>query len=262
VVGLFLPVILLTTPQGASAQFGALEALASNVTDLSFFGGGGGLFPAPNALDQGSRTFNFGVELLLEIAAVERPVPGATRPPAPDSVRLSWARMEVVRTTEGVDTVYYYDVERTRPPPAPTDTVWTVELGIGYGQVSGFHLADPGLELRGSIRDLPAATVYASYEPWATYFGLRTGFMRTKSLQVIDRGSGDTFTGNSEAFLLGGLVGYAWSIGDFWAFAETAYTLRYFPSVEWNAGSLPGGVPSDMRLSGWTITTGIQFPIR
>lgn len=254
--------LVLLSPTPASAQFGALEALASNVTDLSFFGGTGGLLPGSGLMDSGSRMFSFGVELLFEIASVERPIPGAEAPPVSDSVRLTWNRMEVIRSEEGVDSVYYYEVERAPRPAPPSEKIWSIEMGIGYGQVSGFELADPALQLRGSIRDLPAASVYASYEPWSTYFGLRTGFMRTKGLQVFDKNTGEVNSGAAEAFLAAFLVGYMWSLGDFWAFAETAYTSRYFPSVEWKSGPLPDGVPTDFQVSGWSFTTGIQFPIR
>lgn len=250
------------SPAPVSAQFGALEALASNVSDLSFFGGTGGLLPTASPMADGKRTFAFGVELLFEIATVDRPTPGYPEPSFQDSVGLTWTRMEVVRSPEGVDSIFHYEVGRPRPTPVPMDTIWTVEMGIGYGQISGYDLLDPALELRGSVRDLPAATVYASYEPWSVYFGIRTGFMRTKSLQVVERETGEVFAGNAEAFLLGGLVGYAWSIGDFWAFAETAYTIRSFPSVEWSGGPLPDQVPRDLQLSGWSLATGIQFPIR
>jgi hypothetical protein len=253
---------LLIQPSPASAQFGALEALAKNVTDVSFNGGVGGLLPSSSLMSSGRRTSSFGVELLFQIASVERPLPGA-RPQQPtDSVQITWSRMEVVRSNEGADTTYFYDVEETRPRPPPIRTIWTVEMGIGYGQLSGFDLADRSLQLRGSVRTLPAASVYASYEPWSTYFGVRTGFMKTKGLQVIELDTGDTFSGESEAFLAAALLGYAWSIGDFWAFTETAYTVRYFPSVEWKRGTLPPGVPTDLRLSGWSVTLGIQFSIR
>jgi hypothetical protein len=209
----------------------------------------------------GRRTFSFGVELLFEIASVERPQPDARDTVPADSARITWSRMEVVRSREGVDTIYFYDVEEIAPRP-PTKTIWTVEMGIGYGQISGFDLADPSLQLRGSVRNLPAASVYASYEPWSTYFGVRTGFMKTKGLQVFELDTGDSFSGESEAFLAAALLGYAWSIGDFWAFTETAYTVRYFPSVEWKGGALPAGVPTDLQLSGWSVSAGIQFPIR
>jgi hypothetical protein len=253
---------LLLPPTPALAQFGALEALAGNVTDLSFFGGYGGLLPVDEKMGADSRTFSFGVELLFQIASVERPSERDRATMPTDSVRLTWSRMEVVHTGEGVDTIYFYDVDEVRPPPPPTDTVWTIEMGIGYGQTSGFELADGSLQFRGSVRDLPSATVYASYEPWSTYFGFRTGFMRTKSLQALERETGSGISGEAEAFLAGVLAGYAWSIGDFWAVIEAAYTIRYFPGVEWATGSLPAGVPSDLQLSGWTLSTGLQFPIR
>jgi len=260
--GVFLLATAVAVPRPAHAQFGALEALAGNVTDLSFFGGFGSLFPAASAMASGERFSSFGVELLFQIASMERPVPGATPPSQADSVRLSWTRMEIVRSEEGVDTVYFYDVKTLPPPLPPTDTIWTVEMGIGYGQISGFDLSDPSLQLRGSVRDLPAATVYASYEPWSTYFGLRTGFMKTKSLQVFERETGTTFSGESEAFLAAALVGYAWSVGGFFAFTEAAYTVRYFPSVTWSGGPLAPGIPTDLQLSGWSLSGGIQFPIR
>lgn len=260
-VGKILLGAALLAPAPASAQFGALEALAGNVTDLSFVGGVGGLFPRATNMASGQKTFTFGVELLFNIAAVEHPKPGAQQTAPPDSVRLTWSRMEVVRSAEGADTVYYYDVKGV-PPLLATDTIWSVEMGIGYGQVSGFALADQTLQLRGSIRDLPAASVYASYEPWSTYFGVRTGFMKAKSLQVLDQDTGVTSSGETEAFLAGFLMGYAWSLGDFWAFTEAAYTVRYFPSVEWSGGALPEGVPTDLQLSGWSLSTGIQFPIK
>ena len=253
---------ILVQPSQASAQFGALEALASNVTDLSFIGGVGGLLPSSSELCSGRRTFSFGVELLFQIASVERPESGYRQDLPTDSVRITWSRMEVLRSEQGVDTTYYYDVEEIDPPPPPTRTVWTVEMGIGYSQLSGFDLADRSLQLRGSVRDLPAASVYASYEPWSTYFGVRTGFMKTKGLQVLNLDTGDSFSGESEAFLAAALLGYAWSIGDFWAFTETAYTVRYFPSVEWKGGALPPGVPTDLQLSGWSVSAGIQFSIR
>ena len=118
-----LGLALLVQPSQASAQFGALEALASNVTDLSFVGGLGGLLPSSSLMCSGRRTFSFGVELLFEIATVERPDPGAHREPPADSVRITWSRMEVLRSEEGVDTTYYYDVEEINPPPPPTRTV-------------------------------------------------------------------------------------------------------------------------------------------
>lgn len=252
----------LLAPTPVSAQFGPLEALVSKFSDVSFFGGVGQLFPLAPAVASGKTTVSFGVELLLEVTSVSRPIPGAPRPEPTDSVAITWTRMDVVRSAEGVDTVYYYDVEALPPPSPPMEKIWGVEMGIGYGQFAGLDLADSDLQLRGSIRDLPAATIYASYEPWSTYFGLRTGFMKTKGLQVFDKTTGERYSGDAEAFLAGLLVGYSWGVGGFWAFSEFAYTSRYFPSVDWGKGNLPAGIPTDFQASGWSLTAGVQFPIR
>lgn len=261
-VGLVFPGSALLVPAPASSQFGAVEALTSSVTHVSFFGGVGGLLPTRQAMNNGKSTYSFGVELLFEIASVERPIPGAPVQTQRDSVRLRWSRMEVTRSEEGVDTVFFYDVEPAPPPPPTTRKIWSVELGIGYGQVTGFELADPTLQLRGSIRDLPSATVYASYEPWSTYFGIRTGFMRTKGMQVFDFDTRKTVTGEAEAFIAGALAGYAWNLGQFWFFTEGAYTIRHFPSVVWQGDTLEEGMPTDLQASGWSVSVGIQFPIR
>lgn len=261
-VGLVFPAVALLVPSPASSQFGAVEALTSSVTHVSFFGGVGGLLPTRQAMNNHKNTYSFGVELLFEIASVERPVPGASVQTQRDSVQLKWSRMEVTRSEEGVDTVFFYDVEPAPPPPPTTEKIWSVELGIGYGQVTGFELADPTLQLRGSIRDLPSASVYASYEPWSTYFGIRTGFMRTKGMQVFDFDTRKTVSGDAEAFIAGALAGYAWSLGQFWFFTEAAYTIRHFPSVVWQGDTLEEGMPTDLQASGWSVSVGIQFPIR
>ena len=171
--------------------------------------------------------------------------------------------MEVVRSGESVDTIYRYDARRVSRPGVPQETVWSMELGIGYGQVMGFEAEDePRLELRGAVRDLPAVSLYASYEPWGNYIGLRTGFMKTQDLQVVEDG-GEAFSGDADAFLFGALTGYAWSLRGMHGFLEGGYSLRYFPSVEWRGpGPLPEGVPRDLGVSGWFVSGGIQFPLK
>lgn len=60
----------------------------------------------------------------------------------------------------------------------------------------------------------------------------------------------------------GEVARYVWSLGQFWFFTETAYTIRQFPSVVWQGDTLKDGMPTDLQASGWSITLGIQFPIR
>lgn len=260
--GLCVLLACLSLPTPADAQLGAVEAFTRRVSDLSFYFSVGGLAGASSSLQHDPGAVRaFGVELLFEVAQVERPDPSAVPVEAADSVRRVWRGMEVIRSESGVDTVYSYDVESVPPPPPPTDTIWVLEVGLGYGQRQGYELADPALDMHVSIRDLPSVSLYASYEPWGNYFGLRTGFMRTQALQVVD-GDGRTFSGSAEAFLFGGLTGYAFAVHDLWAFLETGYTIRDFPSVEWDEDTLPGGVPRDLDVSGWFLTAGLQFPFR
>lgn len=250
---------LLALPHPVQAQLGAIEAFARRVSDLSFYFSVGGVAGSSSALESDAAAVRgFGVELLFEVATIDRPVPGATRPVPTDSVRRVWTGVEVVRSGSRADTVYTYEVVPVPPPPPPTESVWVMEMGIGYGQLQGYELDDADFDMNVSVRDLPAVTLYASYEPWGNYFGLRTGFMKTQALQVVDA-AGETFTGTGEAFLFGGVTGVAFPLADLWVFVEAGYTLRNFPSVEWRGGP-PASLPRELDMSGWSLSTGLQFP--
>jgi hypothetical protein len=253
--------LLLPTP--AAAQFGILEGFADRVSDLSFYFSGGWLAGPSTALSRDSGTIRgFGLELLFDLAYVTRPDPSRTADAPTDSVRRVWTGMEVVRSEEGVDTLLTYEVERLDPPDPPADTLWELELGLGYGQLAGYELAEPTLDMSVSVRELPSATLYASYEPWGNYFGVRSGFMQTRALQVADE-EGTIVPGEADAFLVGALAGYAFNVEQLWLFVEGAYTVRHFPSVEWDAGGgLPPTLPRELNMSGWSLSTGVQFPFR
>lgn len=256
--------LLLSLPNPAHAQLGAVEAFARRVTDLSFYFTSGGLAGGSSELTTGRFGLNsYGVELLFSVGEVTRPLPRDESAPPPrtrDSVDVVWTGMEVVRSGDAVDTVYTYDIRPKRRPPPPTETIWYLETGIGYGQLQGFEMEDPTLELRGAIRDLPAVSFYASYEPLGSYLGLRTGFMKTQALQVVPEGGEGSFSGRAEAFLFGAILGHAYAVETLNFFVEGGYTLRYFPSVEWRGGGpLPAGVPRDLNVSGWSVSVGVQF---
>lgn len=255
--------MMLAAPAPATAQFGPIEALARQVSDLSFYYSRGAA-PGGSGLD--SEAFgltSFGVELLFEVAEIPSGEARARRAAAEPTTRRVLREMEVRRTAEGaVDTIYHYDIVRATPGYGPDDIVWTMEVGIGYGQLQGLDLREPTLDLNAMIRTLPSVTVYLSYEPLGAYLGLRTGFLRTYALQVIDQ-TGAVYPGSAEAFMMGGLLGYAFSVDPGYLFLEWGYTARSFPSVEWSAaGPLPAGIPRDLDVSGWGVSVGIQFPIR
>lgn len=260
-----IALFLLFLPTPARAQLRAIEAFARQVTDLSFYFSTGDLLGGSDELSTGDFGLAaYGVELLFTVAEIRRPVPGAEAPPPPDdSVRWVVREMEVTRSGGQVDTVYRYDAVPVQRAGVPRETIWLMELGIGYGQLVGFRSEfDDRLDLRGAVRDLPAVSLYASYEPWGIYLGLRTGFMKTVDLQVVET-DGEAFRGGAEAFLFGAVVGYALPAMGMNLFLEGGYSLRYFPSVNWTGSAeLPDGVPRDLGVSGWLLSTGLQFPLK
>lgn len=261
---LLLLITILGAPKGASAQLGAIEAFARRVTDLSFNAHVGGLAPGSDEVrSDGVGLRSFGLELLFEIGSVEEPLGQA--PAVEDSVTLAWTEMVVVVGEDGsVDTTYVYEVGPPPRPAPPTRTIWTFEMGIGYGQTVGFESGDPSLDMRGQVRDLPSASIYASYEPLGGYFGLRSGFMRLQGLQVYDQADA-VYAGEAESFLLAALVGHSVEVVGITIFVEAAYTVRSFPSVEWRSVDrstpLNPALPRKLSLSGWTVGTGVQFGI-
>lgn len=257
--GLLLP---LCAPAPAAAQFGPIEALARQVSDLSFYYSRGAAVRGSGLDSEPFGLTSFGVELLFEVAEIPSREARQRRADVEPVTRRVLREVAVRRSPEGTDTIYHYDIVRSTPGYGPDDITWTMEVGIGYGQVQGLDLRDPTLDLNAMIRTLPSVTLYLSYEPWGTYLGLRTGFLRTHALQIIDE-AGTIYPGSAEAFMMGALLGYAFAIDPAYLFIEWGYTARTFPSVEWSAvDALPAGVPRDLDVSGWGASVGIQFPIR
>lgn len=254
-------VCLALVPGRVSGQLGVIEAFARRVTDLSFNAQIGGLAPRSGEVRAHSAGIrSYGVELLFAIRTVSDSVgPG---PAVADSASITWTQMIVNVGPDGVDTTYTYEVHEVTRPGPQMRTIWTFEMGLGYGQLVGFDAADRRFDLRGQVRDLPALTLYATYDPLGFYFGLRSGFMTLQGLQIYNA-AGDVFAGKSDSFLLAGVLGSSTEILGITLFLEGAYSIRHFPSVEWR--SLQGAVPLDPELprdlsfSSWTIGTGIQF---
>ncbi len=251
-------------PAPAAAQFGAVETLARRVSDLSFYYSRGGAEGSGRLDTDPAALTSFGVELLFEVARIPSSSAQRRRAEAAPRERRVLREVEVRRASDGtVDTIFHYDVARSAPTGyRDEDILWTMELGIGYGQVQGLELRDPTLDLNAMIRTLPSVTLYMTYEPLGTYLGLRTGFLRTYALQVVDD-AGNVYPGSAEAFMMGGLVGYALAMGPSYLFLEGGYTARTFPSVEWRSQlPLPADVPRQLDVSGWGLSVGIQFPVR
>jgi hypothetical protein len=248
--------IILLGPAPASAQVGIFDALARTFSDVSFYANTGRLAGSSAGI-RADRLTSYGIEVLLEIGGVSRP--SAAAPVPHDSVRLRWTGLQVTTGAAGADTVYTYDVAPITVA-APTEQVWLFEIGVGYGQTTGYRTRVDGLELRGAVRDLPSASLYASYVPTGTYLGLRSGFMRFHGLQVIDA-QGTTFTGDADSFRAGAALGQVLQLLSLNFFAEASYSVRHFPSVRWSGGALPAGVPRDISVNDWMLGAGVQFAI-
>jgi hypothetical protein len=248
-------VFTLLVPRPAAAQFGIVESLFSNVTDISFYGSRVGLLPRSDVLRTGEYgVYGFGVELFFEVGSVSRPLP----PEPGDTATLRLTDVRVQRSGATADTLYDYE-----PVAAPerSEKIWSYELGIGYGQLSGFELRAPGFDIHGAVRELPAISFYASHEASGVYGGVRTGLLQTRGLQVVAP-DGTVFAGSGESFQLGAALGYAADLGGLFPFVELGWMLRHFPGIEWDATPLPPEVPRDLRLSGWQLQAGLQVALR
>jgi hypothetical protein len=238
-----------------AAQVSIFDALARRFSDVSFYANTGGLLPSTSEV-RADRLSSYGIEVLVSIGGISRPV----GPPEPgDSVVLHWTGMQVVRSAGGVDTVHTYEVRRAvvRRPMAQ---VWSLELGLGYGQMSGFGSGVPELELKGAVRDLPTVSLYASYVPTGTYVGVRSGFMRLQSLQAYHQ-DGRVWGGEAESFLGGMAVGQVLDLLSLSLFAEVGYSWRPFPSIRWSGGPVAPELPRELALHGWALGVGVQFAV-
>lgn len=244
---------LWTSP--AAAQFGLVESLFDRVTDISFYASRGALWPHSSEVKAEHGLRGFGVELLFEVDAVKRRV----APPPADSVVLRWKERQVTRQGASADTVDTYAVEKR--PDEGLEEVWEFELALGYGQVTGFALRAPGLDLHGSVLDLPAITLYATHVASGVYAGLRTGMVQTHALRLYEPG-GTVYKASADAFALGGALGWGHEVRGTFPFLEAAWAGRSIPSLEWDADALPAGAPRQLRLSGWSVSAGVQVPLK
>jgi hypothetical protein len=249
-------VLLAVRVSPAAGQFGLVESLFERVTDISFYASRGELQPRSGEVRAEHGLRGFGVELLFQVGAVTRPV--AADAGARDSVELEWKERRVTRRGEAADTVDTYQVEPAESPPE--EELWTFELAIGYGQLSGFSLAEEALELHGSVRELPAVTIYAAHVASSAYLGLRTGLIETHALRLYGD-EGTVMEGSGQAFQLGAALGWAPEVLGVFPFVEAAWMARSFPSLEWDTDALPAGAPRELRLSGWSLSAGLQVPL-
>lgn len=231
------------TASPARGQMG-LDAFLGNVTDIGIYYGYGLLSPKTHEISSRDGFSSIGFELSFAVGARTRPSPG---------------------------TLPEYAQAR--------DTTWLFEFGLGYNQVSGFGAGDPKLELRGSVREIPMISVYATDErPWgwfglSRYLGVRSGLLQLHDIHVFaDTAvasaatpvSSNEYSAAGSAFLAGIAGGLVKELGPWNIITELAYSWRNFSSIDWNAGGkpIPKNLPHGLNLSGFSATVGVQIAIK
>ncbi len=269
--------VLLAAPTALEAQFAPLGSLLGRVEDLSFYAGFGGLRPYSGALkEEGAGLRQFGVELLFTVSSAVRTCPknefgrcyrsfDPREVKGRDTIYTMVDRQ--ISGPGGADTVYHYEVSYatsySEHVEMQVDTIWDFEVGLGYGQLFGFEEAEGMFDLRGSVRELPAVTIYASHAHHKFYLGLKSGFMELNEVQAFEEQADGTvavYKAKANSFLLGAALGRWMEVYDGVFFVEGSYSIRSFPSVNWGT-TVPAQLPRKLSLSGWSVNGGLQFPI-
>jgi hypothetical protein len=269
-----------TTPCGA--QIPLVEGVLKNVTDVGIYASYGWLRPTSDIIRLGTSTkqeglYGYGLELSLLIGAAtakkEAKVENQDKikrdtsdKEQPDKPKTTYKVVEMTvttnRTTGKPDTTLKLTPE-TKPPTEKPDTTWLFELSLGYGQLVGFQAQDPTLDLRGTVREFPTVSVYASSQNSPVYFGIRSGLIGLHQTAVYE-GSGRVESVGGQTFSLGGVFGLAAGLpAGLTAFAEAAYTLRYFPNLDYKTPqtNLPASYPRTLNFSGFSISAGFQIEV-
>lgn len=258
----------LAIPDSARAQLG-FESLLSGINDVAFTftcwkTRSGFLRPTSECPSDRS---GYGVEILWTLGTI--PIRNAA---APDTV---WNRTgkQVRYPVSGTEdsTVVFAPKEKSAKDRG---LVVSLELGLGYGQFTGFGSRDPGFEILGAVRELPAVTAYGALNGngllrvLRPYLGVRSGLIHAHGFQLLAPAGTDSvlaFTGTSQAFQVGASLGVAAGMDGLLLFAEYAYNARRFSSVHWTAPNVPrtpADYPRVMDFSGSSWSVGLQVQVR
>lgn len=248
--------------RSAYAQF---EGLLSGITDVSLNAScaqARGEFTSNDCLSKST----FGIEMIWRVREIARNGMAAI-----PTVQRHTGTTRTTRRAAG-DTVAYTETTETYavvPGPDTASKYWILELALGYSQFASVRSRDASFELRGTARELPALTVYLSFDGYlgavTPYVGVRSGIIDIQNLQAIDgvRGIETTvYSATPRAFQLGGIIGLAFGTWMLQPRIEYAYHLRDFPSLQWSPGKVPTRVPREIAFSGSTITVGLQINVR
>lgn len=251
--------LILGSVAPTSAQF---ESYLEKVTDLHF---SLSCWQSASELRTSScpSTSGYGLEILWNLGTI----PWGNRHPLEPTKKL--VRVEVARGPNGITTDSIFEITAR---PDSTKEYAVIELGLGYSQFSGLRSTDSSYQLYGTVRELPAVSVYLSFPTvWSRgtpYLAARTGLIRLQNAQLVGPPMTDStstaYVGSAEAFQLGAALGLAVGPRRLQGTIELAYHWRNFPSVLWSGQTavLPTQFPTDLNLSGPSLALGIQVKLR
>jgi hypothetical protein len=261
-------VLLSSFPSQLLGQIGILEGLFKNITDINAYGLVGSFTNRPDelagSLDRGaarsSGLSGIGIETSFFMGGLGPLADKRDTIPPIDTLEIRSTRVDSVETKE----VLVY-----KRKPQPKDYRWKMELGLGYTELRGFVSTVDSVDIRGAIRELPAVSLYVTYNrnsPFSFYGGLRTGLVQLQGFRAFVQKAGttdETYSATGTTFQLGLVGGLIGDTGPVTIFVEPGYTHRRFPSLDWSNinGSVDDRLARSLDMSTFTIAIGAQIGI-
>ncbi|HEX3475471.1 MAG TPA: hypothetical protein VHT91_10645 [Kofleriaceae bacterium] len=148
-----------------------------------------------------------------------------------------------------------------------TSPDWDIELAVGYDQMFLRSKFVNKYGLRGTIRNLPALTIYAS-SPNGLYAGFGTGLVSLSNVSAFLDGHRQ-FTVGGDTFDLTAKIGVSKDLGDKVVtkysranlFVELAYHARFLGNVSYGMGA-PDTLPGSLFFGGVVVSVGAQVSLR
>ena len=275
-----LAVLIATGSRPVVAQLPILEGLFKNVSDVNLFGTMAWFANRPPTLaarlDNGDPKagpmLGLGFEVSFDVGEFSpRPTAASTKtPPATrDTVE--------VRERHPDGSVLIYKPVKPAEDDEKGDNRWLAELAIGYTELRGFESARAGVDMRGTLRELPAVSLYFNHLPagddsnktLSWYLGFRTGLADLHSLRGYignpnDGVADSIYSGGGTTFQFGLLAGGVLDFGPLSVFFEPSITRRRFSSIEWTgiSGTIADALPRALDMSTWALAMGAQISIK
>ena len=281
---LFLSALLLLfMPMPATAQLGFLDGIFKEVDDVGAFymfgstiGNDDILTDTNDGNDYGLRGLGFEVTLDLGDFYVQR----QSKCSAKEEVQYDTTEIKVSTRSDGVTdrTVTLTPKKKPTLTPDSSESVpmgvedpckenWSLgaELGFGYTQSTGFR--GRGIDLRGSLEELPAITLYLSSAlGWIVdpYLGVRVGLAQLKNMRVYDDDSIITAAGSTYEVGIAPGLAFGRPDGSWSFFVEMAWMFRKFDTIDWTpkTGIVPAPLRTEFDFRTRTISLGAQYNFR